>query len=454
MVPEYPQELLKKAEAPASTAGASLQSLIDRGTVHSIQLRVLVLCALVTFVEGIDLTLIPLLAPRITDSWQLQSTELGSIFSIAAFGLIFGGLGVGWLADRIGRRGALLAAMVLMTAATLATAWVDTRQQLLACRLLAGIAFGGVVPAAVALVSEYLPQRIRSSIVALVILGQAAGALVAGLLLKLPFADGRPWQSLVLYTGISCGTVLVIVFALLPESPRYLGLRDPRSARLKSILRAVGLDAGNVTCEPEAAAKRWRLVELFAPGRAYGTALLWATFIGVGWPLSFFTNWLTRISTQSGYNGVDAMNCYSGGAIVGGLLLPLFSRRWHHDKVLFVTLVAAGLVTVGLGLTLGLAVPVHLAISFLCGVFVSGAFFLLYPPAVRFYPTDIRSTGVGAAVAFGRIGNTFSPKVAGIMLTAGLTPRAVFWAMAAPLLLSCVALYLFHRLTVPLAARR
>ncbi len=138
MVPEHPQELLNKTGAPAGRAGASLQSLIDGGTVHSIQLRVLLLCALVTFVEGIDLTLIPLLAPRITDSWHLQSTELGSIFSIAAFGLIFGGLGVGWLADRIGRRGALLSAMVLMTGATLATAWVDTRQQLLVCRLLAG----------------------------------------------------------------------------------------------------------------------------------------------------------------------------------------------------------------------------------------------------------------------------------------------------------------------------
>jgi hypothetical protein len=56
-------------------------------------------------------------------------------------------------------------------------------------------------------------------------------------------------------------------------------------------------------------------------------------------------------------------------------------------------------------------------------------------------------------VAFGRIGNTVSPKVAGMMLDAGLTPQAVFWAMGAPLLLSCVAMLLFHRLTVPARAR-
>jgi AAHS family 4-hydroxybenzoate transporter-like MFS transporter len=297
-----------------TTAGVpsqTLQSLIDRGTLQPIQLRVLVLCALVTFVEGIDLTLIPLLAPRITDAWSLKSSELGSIFSIAAFGLILGGASIGWLADRIGRRGALLVAMLLMTSATLATAWVTSKEQLLVCRLLAGVAFGGCVPAAVALVSEYLPQRTRSSIVALVILGQAAGALVAGLLLKLDFARVSSWQTLVLYTGIACAAVTLIVLALLPESPRYLGLRDRSGPRLASILAALRIPATGVVYEPEPVAQRWRLFELFAPGRAWGTVLLWATFIGVGWPLSFFTNWLTKISTQSGYDGVDAMNCYS-----------------------------------------------------------------------------------------------------------------------------------------------
>jgi sugar phosphate permease len=242
---------------------------------------------------------------------------------------------------------------------------------------------------------------------------------------------------------------MLVVFALLPESPRYLGLREPAGRRLAATLGALQLPAAGIVYEADPPARRWRLFELFAPGRAYGTVLLWAIFIGVGCPLSFFTNWLTKISTQSGYNGVDAMNCYSGGAIVGGLLLPLLSRRWHHDSVLLGTLIAAAAATAGIGLALGLSMPVHLVIAFLCGVFVSGAFFLLYPPAVRFYPTDIRSTGVGSAVAFGRFGNMGSPIVAGAMLDAGCTAQDVFWVMAAPLLLSCTALFLFHRHTVP-----
>ena len=181
----------------------TLQGQIDLGALRPLQVGVVALCALVTLVEGVDLTLIPLLAPAIADSWSLQPAALGIIFSTGAFGLIFGGLSIGWLADRIGRRGALLAAMLLMTLATLATSWAASVPQLLVCRLLAGVAFGGVIPAAVALVSEFMPQRTRPSVVAMVILGQAAGALLAAQLLKLPFTQHREWQTLVLWTGLA-----------------------------------------------------------------------------------------------------------------------------------------------------------------------------------------------------------------------------------------------------------
>src|SRR5690554_4376293 len=109
--------------ARTSAAGAPvppLQEQIDAGRIYPIQARVVALCALVTLIEGIDLTLIPLLAPAIAESWTLDAAALGIIFSSSPVGLILGGLGVGYLADRIGRRGALIAAMVLMTVSTIA----------------------------------------------------------------------------------------------------------------------------------------------------------------------------------------------------------------------------------------------------------------------------------------------------------------------------------------------
>ena len=64
------------------------------------QVRVVALCALVTLIEGIDLTLIPLLAPKITQAWSVSAAEFGIILSSGPIGLIMGGVGVGFLADR------------------------------------------------------------------------------------------------------------------------------------------------------------------------------------------------------------------------------------------------------------------------------------------------------------------------------------------------------------------
>ncbi len=126
------------------------------------------LCALVTLIEGIDLTLIPLLGPKIIEAWSVPAGAFGIILSSGPIGLIAGGLGVGFLADRIGRRNALIAAMMLMTAATLATTLANSVPVLLVCRLVTGISFGGVIPVAVALVSGSLPARTRASVVAFV----------------------------------------------------------------------------------------------------------------------------------------------------------------------------------------------------------------------------------------------------------------------------------------------
>jgi MFS transporter, AAHS family, 3-hydroxyphenylpropionic acid transporter len=255
-----------------------------------------------------------------------------------------------------------------------------------------------------------------------VFMGQAGGGLLAALIVKVPALATGPWQSSVLAVAAGCAVVTGLLVALLPESPRYLSLRGPSN----------------------------RLRDLFTEGRAVGTALLWATFIGVCFVVSFFTNWLTSILTHAGKPievGVDAIAVYSAGAMLGGLVLPIFTRWWHMNIVLLASIIAAVASCVGMDLVLPMSNSANLIVATVCGVFISGAFFMLYPPAARFYPTHIRSTGIGAAVAFGRIGNMLSPAAAGFMLNAGGQPATVFYAVALPMILSCVALVGFHRLT-------
>jgi MFS transporter, AAHS family, 4-hydroxybenzoate transporter len=397
------------------------QTAANDSPISAAQVRVVALCALVTLIEGIDLTLIPALGPKIIQALNVSGGTFGIIQSTGPIGLIAGGVGVGYLADRIGRRNALIVAMGLMTLATLGTTFASSVTDLLVWRLITGVSFGGVIPVAVALVTESLPPRARASVVAFVFLGQSGGGLLAAVIVKLA-PVGSPWQTSVYYVTAGCAIVTVLLLTLLPESPRYLLVRGGRRNRLR---------------------------DLFREGRAPGTALLWLTFIGVCAPVSFFTTMLTTMIAQAGKPGdvgVSAIGWYSAGAMVGGLVLPLFARRWHVNKVLLGSIVMAAVSCAAMGAVLPLTNNTNLVMATVCGVFISGAFFMLYPPAARFYPTHIRSTGIGSAVAFGRIGNTVAPLTAGFMLRSGTDPSAVFYTMAAPMILSCIALVAFDRL--------
>jgi AAHS family 4-hydroxybenzoate transporter-like MFS transporter len=435
--------------AEPGTPASPLQALIDQAPLTAVQFRVVLLCALVTLMEGVDLNLVPLLAPAIAADWHLPSAAFGAIFSSGPIGLIAGGLGIGWLADRIGRRGALIAAMATMTLPTIATAFVTTVPQLLVCRVLTGVGFGGVVPAAAALVSEFLPTRTRASVVAFVILGQAAGGLLASLGMQTSLG-AVDWQTLILWMGLFCMTTVGVLALFLPESPRYVLLRHPGSARLAAALARLRLTEIPAPEADPRGTGRGSLGALFTGGRALGTALLWAVFIGVCAAVSFFTSWLPLIFTYAGRTPAEAAavaSAYWAGGIVSGISLPLFALRWNVNWVLLATILAAGLCSAAMGAAIGGGASVSLAMAFACGMFVNGSFYLLYPPAVRFYPTEIRSSGIGAAVAFGRIGNVLSPLAASLLLEAKVLPAMVFVLMALPLILSLVALAVFHART-------
>jgi predicted MFS family arabinose efflux permease len=432
----------------ADGVASPLQSLIDRAPMQLIQIQVILLCGLISVIEGVDMSLIPLLAPSITKALSLSPKQFGFVLSALPVGLIIGGALVGYLGDRTGRRLALIIAMLLMTVSTLATALVDTVPALLVFRVLTGVAFGGIVPVVVALVSEFTPMRIRTSMVAMVILGAAAGQLLASLLIKLPMMSEGPWQTMVFYVAAGCGAVTLLLVLFLPESPRYLLLRDANSQPLAKILQRLHIEQmPSVESKSAEGLSRNHFGKLFTQGRALGTCLLWATFIGVCAVVSFFSNSLPTLYAHAGKSGSTAMAFYSSGAIAGGLLLPLFVRLWHANRVLLGAIFVACVVTFCQGLVLPMVDGVNLTLAALCGAFVSGSFFILYPPAVKFYPTAIRSTGIGAAVAFGRFGNVATPAAAGFMLNAGYSAATVFETMAAPLVISFVALTIFHKVT-------
>ena len=79
--------------------------------------------------------------------------------------------------------------------------------------------------------------------------------------------------------------------------------------------------------------------------------------------------------------------------------------------------------------------------GFVAGLFATGGQSVLYALAPLFYRTEIRATGVGTAVAIGRLGAMSGPLLAGKMLALGTGTVGVMAASAPGILLAGVAVF-------------
>src|SRR5207249_11851648 len=129
------------------------------------QYRIVSLCGLVMFLDGYDTQAISYMAPLIAKEWNLSREMLGPIFSSALTGLMVGYLVLSPLSDRFGHRRILLVSTVTFALFTLATVFARSATEVIALRFLAGVGLGAAIPSAVALTSEYSPQRLRASFV-------------------------------------------------------------------------------------------------------------------------------------------------------------------------------------------------------------------------------------------------------------------------------------------------
>jgi AAHS family 4-hydroxybenzoate transporter-like MFS transporter len=181
--------------------------------------------------------------------------------------------------------------------------------------------------------------------------------------------------------------------------------------------------------------------ELFRDARASGTALLWLLFFLNLMELYFLTSWLPVIITSQGISLVSAVRATTlvqFGGIAGAIILGPFVDRFGPRFILGATfaLGAASVLAIGLA---GSSLPTILIATAVCGVGTVGAQNCNNGVAAKFYPARVRATGVGWALAVGRIGSIVGPVLGGILLQAGIPNRTLFFVAAVPPLCAALA---------------
>jgi AAHS family 4-hydroxybenzoate transporter-like MFS transporter len=164
---------------------------------------------------------------------------------------------------------------------SLATAFADSLEQLMALRFLTGIGLGGAMPNAVAHAVEYFPKRRRASAVTMVFVGFTVGAAIGGFAIA-GLLRAYGWPAAFMIGGIIPLILVPLLLVQLPESLAFLILQKrPQAEILRPLQRlAPELDMTATTrfIVQEETGRGVPVKHLFTSGRAMPTALFWLLF--------------------------------------------------------------------------------------------------------------------------------------------------------------------------------
>ena len=423
---------------------------IDRQPVGGFQIKLLLTCAAVLFLDGFDTQAIGYVAPALAREWGLSKAALGPVFSAGLFGLMIGALVFGPLADRIGRRKIIIFSTLTFGLGTLATAFVSDVNTLLAIRFLTGLGLGGAMPNAVAMTSEFSPHRRRATMVMIMFCGFSIGAALGGLLAA-ALIPQFGWRSVFVVGGLAPLLLVPIVAWRLPESVRFLALTGQANACVAELLGQIDPKASFapetqfVVHEPRLAGMPVR--HLFREGRALPTMLLWVVFFMSLLDLYFLSNWLPTVLNDLGAS-------VSSAAVIGSMLqvggvVGTFALGSIIDRFAFRALAAvyfAAVFAVGAIGQLGHSIALVTMAIFAAGFCIVGGQIAANALAATFYPTAVRAAGVGWALGIGRVGSIIGPLVGGALLTAKWSTESVFLAAATAALCAALAAFSLSRL--------
>jgi len=426
-------------------ARVDITSVVDGSRIGAYQIWVFTLCGLCLIMDGFDVQAIGYVAPAVIQEWGIPNADMGPVFSAGLLGLFLGSLLFSMLADVIGRRPVILGATLAFSTFTLLTARVDSVNELLVMRVLAGLGLGAILPNATALIGEFSPKAHRIKTMMIVTNGFTIGAMIGGFL-SAWLIPAYGWRSVFVVGGVVPLIILVPMLVSLPESLQLLALRGANDRRIGKWLRridpSVPVDEGTRYVVQEERRRGVPIAHLFRDGRTAGTMLLWVVNFMNVLNAYFVSSWLPTVVRDSGYpttTGVLVGTSVQVGGVLGTLVLGPIVQR-----VGFIPVLTACFTTAAINLAMigqpGISLWLLFVVAFFAGVGIFAGQPGVNALAATFYPTDLRSTGIGTALGIGRFGAFIGPALGGELMRRQWSTQDLFHAAAVPAAISALAM--------------
>ena len=425
----------------------NINTLIDEAKFTPFHWGVLIWCLLIIIFDGYDLVIYGVALPLLMQEWALSAVQAGMLASTALFGMMFGAMSFGTLSDKLGRKKTIMICVAIFSGFTFIGAFATSPVEFGILRFLAGLGIGGVMPNVVALMTEYAPKRIRSTLVALMFSGYAIGGMTSALL-GAWLVPQFGWKIMFLLAGTPL-LFLPMLWKYLPESLMYLTNKQ-QTAEAQNIIQkisptqVIGSDTQFVLNEVQKGDEA-PLKALFQQGRTFSTFMFWLAFFMCLLMVYALGSWLPKLMIQAGYSlGASMIFLFALniGGMIGAIGGGYLADRFHIKKVLTIMFLcgAAALIL------LGYNSPQFVLYSLIAvaGAATIGSQILLYTFVAQYYPSTVRSTGMGWASGIGRIGAIVGPVLTGALLTMNLPHQMNFFAIAIPGLIAALAIFLVN----------
>jgi putative MFS transporter len=420
---------------------------LERLPMTGYQRRIFAVIATAWLVDQVDVALLAFLLGTLTQYFGLSPVEAGFLASMTFLGQLVGNIGAGTASDLFGRRRTFQVTMLIWGAASLAAAASWSLASLMVFRFLIGVGVGGEAPVAQAMVSEFVPAKVRGKYIAFMEGFWAIGFVLSGVIsyTVLPILG---WRWVFAVVGL-LSAVVFIVRRNVPESPRWLadrGRYDEAERVMRGMEAEVVLRTGAslpepLPARPSNARQQHPLLTLFDSEYRRRTLMacgFWFFALLGNFGLTSWIGVLLRAHGFSIISSVGFLTLITTGGIPGffaaAYLLEKIGRK--PTTALFLVMSAVSAAIYGNASDQTTLFVTGFAMQF----FMFGMWSCLYAYTPELFPTSARSTGAGVASAAGRVGAIIGPIVIGYVVadigqTAVFTLGALSFGIAAVIIL-------------------
>ncbi|ASA21713.1 MFS transporter [Paenibacillus donghaensis] len=364
--------------------------------------------------DAMDVGMISFVVAALAKDWSLGPEQVGILTSINSVGMAVGAAAAGILADRFGRKPVLLWTLLIFSIASGLSAFAAGFGILCVLRFIAGVGLGGELPVASTLVSESMPANQRGRAVVLLESFWALGWIVSALIAFFIIPD-YGWR---IAFGIGALPALYALYLrrAIDDSPRFAEIkRKPISLRN-------------------------RIATVWSPEYRRSTIMLWILWFTVVFSYYGMFLWLPTVMVIKGFSLVKSFEyvlimtlAQLPGYFTAAYFIEKFGRKFVLVVYLLFTAVSAA--WFGNATTEGMLLAAGICLSF----FNLGAWGGMYAYTPELYPTSIRSTGVGLATSFGRIGGIIAPLLVGVLVGRSMAIGTIFMLFFVTILVGAAA---------------